>query len=95
MQPKTGAVDSLIGVSRHYHGLLEEDAKLARVKGGKHLSARQVQTVIQRGYETLSIQAKDGLDRWERFREAEHKTVLKKVARVVVGDVKEMIGMTL
>jgi hypothetical protein len=94
VQPKTGAVDSLIGVSRHYHGLLEEDGKLAKVRGGKHLSARQVQTVIQRGYETLSIQAKDGLDRWERFREAEHKTVLKKVARVVVGDVKEMIGMT-
>jgi hypothetical protein len=51
--------------------------------------------VIQRGYETLSIQAKDGLDRWERFREAEHKNVLKKAAKVVVGDVKEMIGMTI
>lgn len=98
VQPKTGAVDSLIGVSRHYHGLLEEDGRLAKAtKGGagKHLSARQVQTVIQRGYETLSIQAKDGLDRWERFREAEHKNVLKKAARVVVGDVKEMIGMTI
>jgi hypothetical protein len=93
VQPKTGAIDSLIGVSRHYHSLLEEDGK-QRVRGGKHLSARQVQGVIQRGYETLSIQAKDGLDRWERFREAEHKTALKKVTRVVVGDVKAMMGQS-
>jgi hypothetical protein len=88
VNPKTGAIDSLISISRHYHNLLEDD-KRAR---SKHLSARQVQAVIQQGYETLSIQAKDGLDHWEKFREADHKTTLKKVAKVVNGDVKSMIG---
>jgi Domain of unknown function (DUF1741) len=90
INPKTGAIDSLISVSRHYHSLLEENNK-GRNKG-KHLSARQVQQVIQQGYETLSIQAKDGLDNWDRFREADHRTTIKKAAKIAIEDVKELIA---
>jgi hypothetical protein len=89
VNPKTGAIDSLISVSRHYHSLLEENNK-GRNRN-KHLSARQVQRVIQQGYETLSIQAKDGLDSWDRFREVDHKNTVKKAAKIAIEDVKELI----
>lgn len=89
INPKSGAIDSLISVSRHYHTLLEDNKTKSR---GRPLSARQVQNVIQQGYETLSIQAKDGLDNWDRFREADHRTTVKKAARIVIDDVKELIG---
>jgi hypothetical protein len=91
VNPKNGAIDSLISVSRHYHSLLEENNKGRN--SSKHLSARQVQKVIQQGYETLSIQAKDGLDSWDRFREADHKTTVKKAARIAIEDVKQLIGV--
>lgn len=90
VNPKSGAIDSLISVSRHYHSLLEEGDKSRQ--RGKHLSAREVQKIIQQGYETLSIQAKEGLDHWERFREADEKPALKKVARMAIEDVKVLIG---
>src|ERR1700753_3785850 len=74
---KSGSIDTLISVSRHYHQILEEKNKARR--GGKHLTPREVQKVIQQGYDTLSFQAKEGLDHWDKFREADHKTSLKKV----------------
>jgi hypothetical protein len=76
-------------VSRHYHSLLEGDGK---TKGKKNLSPREVQKVIQSGYDTLSIQAKEGLDRWEKFREADYRNVLKKMARIGVEDAKNLLG---
>jgi hypothetical protein len=88
VNPKSGAIDSLISVSRHYHSLLEENKSR-----NKLLSPRQVQKVIQQGYETLSIQAKEGLDQFERFREADHKSTLKKASRVAVEDVKNLISI--
>lgn len=90
VNPKTGPIDTLISVSRHYHSILEESSK-SRGKS-KHLSAREVHKVIQQGYDTLSIQAKEGLDHWDRFREADNKAVLKKVARIAIEDTKELIG---
>jgi hypothetical protein len=90
VNPKTGPIDTLISVSRHYHSILEENSK---TRGrGKHLSAREVQKVIQQGYDTLSIQAKEGLDHWERFREADNKPALKKVTRIAIDDTKELVG---
>ena len=84
----TASIDTLITVSRHYHSLLEESKGKGR---SKNLSAREVHKVIQSGYESLSIQAKDGLDHWERFREANHKSVLKRVARAAIEDAKGLI----
>jgi len=50
-----------------------------------------VAEVIKQGYETLSIQAKEGLDTWDRYREADERTLLKKMARAAVADVKILL----
>ena len=82
------SMQTLINVSSHYHSLLESSEKgKAR---SKHMSPQEVSTVIKQGYETLSIDASEGLDRWEKFREADFKTLLKKIARAAVDDAKAL-----
>jgi len=87
---QTNSIDTIISVSTHYKQLLA-DGQSSR-KG--HLTHAQVASVIKQGYETLSIQAKEGLDNWDKYREADRKTFLKKMARVAVGDVKNYISET-
>jgi hypothetical protein len=82
----TSSIDTLISVTTHYNEMLMEGGKK------KHLTSAQVSSVIKQGYETLSIQAKEGLDGWERYREVDERTFLKKVARMVVGDVRAFVG---
>ena len=83
---QSGPMQTLINVSSHYQSLLEgSEAGKARKK---HLSPQEVSIVIKQGYETLSIDANEGLDRSEKFREADFKTLIKKIARVAVGDAK-------
>ncbi|CZS88119.1 uncharacterized protein RCO7_01085 [Rhynchosporium graminicola] len=84
----TSSIDTLVSVSTHYNQLLEDGAS----RRGKHLTSVQVAGVIKQGYETLSIQAKEGLDSWEKYREADRRTFLKKMARTTVGDVKTFIS---
>ncbi|CAN9417213.1 unnamed protein product [Alternaria alternata] len=84
---KQGSMQTLINVSNHYQALLNDKGK-AR----KHLSPQEVHAVIKQGYETLSIDASEGLDRWDKFREADHKSTLKKIARVVVEDARGLGG---
>lgn len=85
---RNSSIDTLINVSTHYKQLLEEG-------GGKKkpnsLTAGQVTEVIKQGYETLSIQAKEGLDSWDRYREADDRMLLKKMARTAVTDVRDMV----
>ncbi|KNG50029.1 hypothetical protein TW65_02947 [Stemphylium lycopersici] len=83
---QSDSMQTLINVSSHYHSLLEEKGK-AR---SKHLSPQEVHAVIKQGYETLSIDASEGLDRWEKFREADFKSLLKKIARATVEDAKAL-----
>jgi hypothetical protein len=85
----TSSIDTLISVSSHYKQLLAEGTNNKR---GKHLTSAQVAGVIKQGYETLSIQAKEGLDSWEKYREADKKALLKKMARATVVDVKALIN---
>lgn len=82
---RPNSIGTLISVVDHYQALIANENK---TKGKKHLSPREVNTVIKKGYESLSIQSREGLDRWERFREAEEKVILKRVARVAVEDVR-------
>jgi hypothetical protein len=86
-QRPTNSIDTLISVSTHYQELLAEGKTGRR----KHLTSAQVASVIKQGYETLSIQAKEGLDSWERYREANGKAFLKKMARAAVVDVKSFV----
>ena len=85
----TSSIDTLISVSTHYKQLLADGANNRR---GKHLTSAQVAGVIKQGYETLSIQAKEGLDGWEKYREADKRAFLKKMARATVADVKALIN---
>ncbi|TPX13543.1 uncharacterized protein E0L32_006014 [Thyridium curvatum] len=93
----SNSIHTLVSVSAHYKQMLAEGTakggKGGRVVGkGGTLTSLQVAEVIKQGYETLSIQAKEGLDSWERYREADERTVLKRMARTAVGDVKVLIG---
>lgn len=81
----SNSIDTLISVTTHYKSLLDAGGSK------KNLTSIQVTEVIKQGYETLSIQAKEGLDGWERYREADERTLLKKMARATVGDVKIMM----
>ncbi|KAK1448684.1 hypothetical protein CMEL01_07999 [Colletotrichum melonis] len=82
----SNSIDTLISVSTHYKELLAEGGK----KKG-NLTSMQVTEVIKQGYETLSIQAKEGLDTWDRYREADERTLLKKMARAAVADVRGLV----
>lgn len=90
----SNSIDTLINVSTHYKQLLAGEGGAS---GGtpkrkpSNLTTQEVTDVIKQGYETLSIQAKEGLDTWERYREADERTVLKKTARAAVGDARVMI----
>lgn len=89
----TNSIATLITVSEHYYQLIEEN----RGKSGrKNLTPQQVAEVIKSGYDTLSMDGLEGgiekgLDKWERYREADERSFLKKVARMVVEDQK-MVG---
>ncbi|KAI9804811.1 MAG: hypothetical protein M1825_001179 [Sarcosagium campestre] len=85
----TSSIATLIAVSAHYAELLASQPGTARVKT---LSPRMVSKVIKSGYDTLAISARDDLDAWERFREADEKSLLKKVARLAVADVRSLLG---
>ncbi|KAI1869328.1 uncharacterized protein JN550_005958 [Neoarthrinium moseri] len=81
----SNSIGTLVSVSTHYKSMLESGGSK------KNLTSSEVAEVIKQGYETLSIQAKEGLDGWERYREADERSVLKKMARATVGDVKVMV----
>ncbi|KAF5715795.1 UPF0588 membrane protein [Fusarium mundagurra] len=85
----SNSIDTLINVSAHYNQMLSEGG--ANRRKPSLLTTQEVTEVIRQGYETLSIQAKEGLDSWERYREADERTLLKKMARAAVGDVRVMV----
>lgn len=85
----TSSIETLISVTAHYNQLLADGASGRR---GKQLTSAQVAGVIKHGYETLSIQAKEGLDSWDKYREADKRNFLKKMARAAVNDVKIFIS---
>lgn len=98
------AIDTLISVSTHFYTLLfnpdqgadplKSDAQgTAPIPATqkKNLSPREVHRIIKQGYETLSIQSPDGLSAWTRYRETDWKPELKRVARCVVEDARQLV----
>ncbi|KAK4547926.1 hypothetical protein LTR36_010645 [Oleoguttula mirabilis] len=82
-------INTLIGVSQHYQELIESQ----RAKR-EHLSPREINKIIKQGYETLSFAAKEGAEQQiAGHREADHKVVLKKIARVAVADAAALVSM--
>ncbi|KAJ9353930.1 hypothetical protein C8Q69DRAFT_475976 [Paecilomyces variotii] len=96
------AIDTLLSVSSHFHSLLFMPEKNADVKPAtsgdepatvrkRNLSPRQVHQIIKQGYDTLSIQTHEGLDAWEKWREADYKPELKRAARCAVEDARKLV----
>jgi hypothetical protein len=87
------SIDTLLSVSTHYKQQLLGSGSGAKEKEDpriKNLTSARVAEVIKEGYETLSIQTKEGLDSWEKFREADERSLIKIVARTAVDDVKAL-----
>lgn len=82
-------INTLIGVSKHYKELIQE-----RKSKVVHLTPAEVSNIIKEGYDTISIESKVGVDHVEKFREADHKTELKKIARLAVADAADLISST-
>lgn len=83
------SIGTLVSVSAHYKELLKDGV---RGSGVRNLTSAQVAQVIKQGYETLSIQTREGLDGWEKYREADERVFLKKVARAAVADAKMIVA---
>ena len=81
------SVKSLIGVAKHYQELVETQKTKST-----HLSYIEVGNIIKKGYGTLAIEAHDGVYHTEAFREADHKTELKKITRAAVTDATVMVS---
>jgi len=87
-RPSSASMSILINVSSHYTRLLEEQKE----KGNKNLSPKEIRKIIRQGYETLSIEAKEGIDQGEKYREANHKGLLKKATRAAVKDLRNLLA---
>lgn len=81
-------ITSLTDVSRHFKALMEEE----KGKGNKNLSPREVTKLIKQGYDSLAIQAPEGLDRWEVYREADQRNTVKRVVRTAVQDIRKLLA---
>ncbi|EEQ84943.2 uncharacterized protein BDCG_08212 [Blastomyces dermatitidis ER-3] len=57
----------------------------------KNLSPREVHQIIKQGYDTLSIRSQEGLNLWEKWREADWKAELKRIARCAVEDARIVV----
>ncbi|CAD6585565.1 MAG: hypothetical protein ASARMPREDX12_002058 [Alectoria sarmentosa] len=85
----TAPIDVLIQIAAHYHDLVEAEKGKGRM--GNNMSPREVSKVVRQGYDSLSLPATEGLDRWDRFREGDERSMLKRVARVGVEDTKKLL----
>ena len=78
-------MDVLLGVSEHFSTALGE----ANGKS-KSVSPREVMKAIKEGYQTLSIETKEGADQWKPYREQDHKVELKTITRMIVADARRL-----
>lgn len=74
-------------MSQHYQELI--DSQRAKKE---HLSPREVSKIIKQGYETLNLESNDGPENGAGgYREAEYRSMLKRIARVAVADAGNLI----
>ena len=85
-------IDILVNVSGHYRNILEAETGNGRVR--KSLSPREVNKIIRQGYETLDVPAANGLDSFEKYREADERGLLKKAARLAIEDARRVLRET-
>ncbi|PNS20990.1 hypothetical protein CAC42_3327 [Sphaceloma murrayae] len=85
--PVSANIDTLIGAGVHFTEAFDK-------AGGnkKNVYPKDVMMAIKDGYDTLSIDAREGTDHWTPYREQDYKVEIKKITRVVVADAK-VLGM--
>ena len=81
------SMEMLISVSTHYQSLLTEKKGSAT----KHFGTREIHRLIKEGYDTLSIQSKEETDQWVKYRETDHRNLIKKVTRIAVQDMRTLL----
>lgn len=81
------AMGVLLNVADHFQKLLQEQ----KGNGGRGLGPQEVSRLIKQGYETLAIQTKEGIDRWDKYREGDYRNLLKKLIRVAVEDSRAIL----
>lgn len=81
------AIDALLAVSNHYGGMLAQQ----KGKTPRSMSPREIMKLIKQGYETLSIERKESLDQWNRYREVDYRILVKRLSRCAVTDVKRLL----
>ena len=73
-------INTLVGVSKPFPEMIND--RRSKV----HIRPREVTKIIKQGYETLNIEAKEMPEQTQQYQELDHKTELKKIARVAVAD---------
>lgn len=99
----TQSIDTLIDVSKHFQSLLfypdktkasnsaDPSQPAPQVTRKKNLSPREVHEIIKKGYDTLSIRSHEGLGNWEKWRESDRKSQLKRITRLAVEDARTVV----
>ena len=83
-------IDILIRVTIHYNELLEREN--AKGRAGKNLLPSQVNRIIRQGFESLELPSLEGgLDVWEPWQEGEERAIIKRVGRMAVEDVRNLV----
>ena len=87
----TAVVDVLISTAAHFHGVLQSEKEKGKVRST--LSTKELHRIIRVGYESLEIPdvVSLGAENFEVWREGEHRSFMKRVARLAVDDVRRMM----
>ncbi|MCJ1356743.1 MAG: hypothetical protein MMC33_006738 [Icmadophila ericetorum] len=87
----TAPIDILLAVSTHYTSILDSQKETGKLS--RNLIPSEVYKLIRKGYETLDVPEREGLDSFERWREGEvERGWLKRVARGAVEDGRRLVG---
>ncbi|GAM85236.1 hypothetical protein ANO11243_032400 [Dothideomycetidae sp. 11243] len=81
--PVSANIKTLMDASLHFTDAFDKAGGRA-----KSISTKDVMKVIKDGYETLSIEAREGTDHWTQYREQDCKTEIKKITRIAVADAR-------
>ena len=78
-------IKTLINAGLHFTEALDKANNKA-----KGVSTKDVMKAIKAGYETLSIEAREGTDHWTPYREQDYKAEIKKITRAVIADTRRL-----
>ncbi|KAK9471058.1 uncharacterized protein V1510DRAFT_368759 [Dipodascopsis tothii] len=87
MYTRATSIETLISIAEHYNDLIEQKS----VFFSGQLSTDQVSEIIRSGYDSLSISSQDEVDRWDKYREVDERSYLKRLGLMSVADAKDFL----